>query len=332
MNSRNTSRARWAPFRARLKRVPIQHVILFGILTLAVTSCVRARNHGMAELDLPSQDWVEIEVRYPGGEAGKEVEAFLVRPREAGPFPCTVLLHGRGGWWQAYIRSAREMAARGFSALIMNYYSAHRVNLEGLNIPFEHRKRQFELQILDISSATRAFARSRNCTGGQVGLIGFSLGADKAFRVAAVNPEVRAIVSYYGPSDYVSLIRERINPLLLALADDETLRWKGYLEKNSPLALAPRVGAAVLLFHGVKDGVIQMNHSVTMYNALRKRGRGKIARLKLYEGVGHNFVLRRAIGPERADSIRHTLAFLREALPAPAVKKSASAQKAAPRL
>ena len=188
------------------------------------------------------QDWVEIEVRYPGGEAGKEVEAFLVRPREAGPFPCTVLLHGRGGWWQAYIRYAREMAARGFSALIMNYYSAHRVNLEGLNIPFEHRKRQFELQILDISSATRAFARSRNCTGGQVGLIGFSLGADKAFRVAAVNPEVRAIVSYYGPSDYVSLIRERINPLLLALADDETLRWKGYLEKNSPLALAPRVG------------------------------------------------------------------------------------------
>ena len=89
-----------------------------------------------------------------------------------------------------------------------------------------------------------------------MGLIGFSLGADKAFRVAAVNPEVRAIASYYGPSDYVSLIRERINPFLLALADDETFRWKVYLEKNSPLALAPRVGAAVLLFHGVTDGVI----------------------------------------------------------------------------
>ena len=108
----------------------------------------------------------------------------------------------------------------------------------------------------------------------------------------------------------------RVNPLLLALAPEDALRWKSYIEKNSPLFLAQKIRAGVLLFHGAEDRTIPVKQSVRMVEALRKNGALE-ARMKLYEGVGHNFVLRfRRRGPERQDSLRETIAFLKKMLPA----------------
>ena len=262
----------------------------------------------------PTFAYREMSVELPGSKPDIRIEGYYTRPSPEGKYPCAVILHGKGGWWRAYIRYARALAGQGIASVIVNYYSGHQVDLEGLYVPFDERRAQFEYQNGDISAAVAPFARYPVCSGRKVGLIGFSLGADKAFRTAATQPDIGAVVGYYGPYDYVSFIRQRVNPILLALAGENALKWKAYLEKNSPYTQAGRVKASALLFHGVEDTTISVKQSILMQRALERRG-GSGARMKLYEGVGHNFALRRrGTKAERDDSIRLTISFLKKKL------------------
>ncbi len=302
----------------RLVQGPLRprRLAFFLILLFAVTSCVKARTAGLRPPGAAVYSYIEKSIVLAGAGADEPIESYLVRPDAPGKFPCAVILHGKGGWWRAYIGYARELAGRGVAALIVNYYSAHYVDMESLNVPFPHRRRQFELQNGDISRAAAAFARKPFCAGGKVGLIGFSMGADKAIRAAAERPEVSAVVGYYGPYDYAAFIRHRVSRVLLAIAPKDALLWKSYLEKTSPLFLADKVRAGVLLFHGVADRTVPVRQSVRMIEALRKNGAAG-AEMKLYEGVGHNFVLRHhRREPEREDSLRETITFLKKYLPA----------------
>ena len=295
------------------KIIRIRSLLLFIFAMLMVTSCARPRTLNLAPAPAGSYDHKENYVELPSSIENALMTGYLVRPSIDGRYPCVVLLHGKGGWWRAYIRYARKLASHGFSSLVINYYSVHQVDLEGLRTPFVQRKSNFERQNEDINQAISAFANSAHCLQDKVGLIGFSLGADKAFRAAASLPVVKAIVAYYGPYDYEALIKKRINAVVLALATEDLLRWKEYLELHSPANKIQNTKASALMFHGVADGLIPVQQSFTMMRKLRARESG-YAHLKLYEGTGHNFVLRRRTPREREDSIRLALTFLKNHL------------------
>ncbi len=296
------------------KVIRIRRLLLFILAILMVTSCARPRTPGLAPAPAGSHGHQERYVELPSSIENASITGYLVRPAKNGRYPCVILLHGKGGWWRAYIRYARKLASHGFSSLIINYYSVHQVDLEGLTTPFVQRKANFERQNEDINRAASAFAKSEHCAKNKIGLIGFSLGADKAFRAAASLPEVNTVVAYYGPYEYGSLIKKRINSVVLALATQDLLRWKRYLELHSPTNKIRNTKASALMFHGVLDGIIPVEQSFTMMKKLRARESGH-AELKLYEGTGHNFVLRRSTPREREDSIRRALAFLKNHLP-----------------
>ena len=296
------------------KIIRIRSLLLFVFAMLMVTSCARPRTLNLAPAPTGSYDHQESYVELPSSIENASMTGYLVRPSKDGKYPCVVLLHGKGGWWRAYIRYARKLASHGFSSLVINYYSVHQVDLEGLRTPFVQRKSNFERQNEDIHQAISAFANSAHCLQDKVGLIGFSLGADKAFRAAASLPVVKAVVAYYGPYDYAALIKKRINAVVLALATEDLLRWKEYLELHSPANKIQNTKASTLMFHGVADGIIPVQQSFTMMRKLRARKSG-YAQLKLYEGTGHNFVLRRRTPREREDSIRLALIFLKNHLP-----------------
>ena len=296
------------------KIIRIKSLLLFIFVVLMVTSCARPRTLNLAPAPDGNHDHQENYVELPSSIENASMTGYLVRPSKDGRYPCVVLLHGKGGWWRAYIRYARKLASHGFSSLVINYYSVHQVDLEGLRTPFVQRKSNFERQNEDINRAVSAFAKSSHCIQDKIGLIGFSLGADKAFRAAASLPVVKAVVAYYGPYDYEALIKKRINAVVLALATEDLLRWKEYLELHSPANKIQNTNASALMFHGVADGLIPVQQSFTMMKKLRARGSGN-AQLKLYEGTGHNFVLRRRTPREREDSIRLALLFLKDHLP-----------------
>ena len=296
------------------KIIRIRSLLLFIFVVVMVTSCTRPRTLNLAPAPAGSYDHQENYVELPSSIENASMTGYLVRPSKVGRYPCVVLLHGKGGWWRAYTRYARKLASHGFSSLVINYYSVHQVDLEGLRTPFVQRKSNFERQNEDINRAVSAFANSAHCIQGKVGLIGFSLGADKAFRAAASLPVVKAVVAYYGPYDYAALIKKRINSVVIALATEDLLRWKEYLELHSPANKIQNTNTSTLMFHGVSDGIIPVQQSFTMMRKLRARRSGH-AQLKLYEGTGHNFVLRRRTPREREDSIRLALVFLKNHLP-----------------
>ena len=296
------------------KVIRIRRLLLLTLAMLTVTSCARPRTLGLAPAPAGNYGHQESYVELPSSIANAPIAGYLARPLGEGRYPCVILLHGKGGWWRAYIRYARKLASHGFSSLIINYYSVHQVDLEGLTTPFVQRKLNFERQNEDINRAVSAFAKSAHCTKNKIALIGFSLGADKAFRAAASLPEVNAVVAYYGPYDYASFIKKRINAVVLALATEDLLRWKKYLEFHSPANKIRNTKASTLMFHGVADGIIPVQQSFAMMKKLRERESG-YAELKLYEGTGHNFVLRRRTPREREDSIRLALIFLKNHLP-----------------
>lgn len=296
------------------KVIRARRLFLLVCAMLLATSCARPRTAGLAPAPEGRHSHEETYIALPSSVEGASVTGYLARPLGGGRRACVVLLHGKGGWWQAYRRYAQKLASHGFAALIIDYYSVHRVDLEGLRTPFVQRKRNFEHQNEDINRAVSAFAGGAHCAGGKIGLIGFSLGADKAFRAAAALPAVGAVVAYYGPYDYAALIKTRVSSVVLALATQDLLRWKRYLEFHSPANKAGNTKASVLIFHGVEDGVIPVAQSFTMIKKLRARESGA-AELKLYEGTGHNFVLRRRAPREREDSIRRALDFLKTHLP-----------------
>ncbi|MYA97181.1 MAG: prolyl oligopeptidase family serine peptidase [Nitrospinae bacterium] len=295
------------------KVIRIRYLLLFIFTILMVTSCARPRTLNLAPAPIGSFDQQESYVELPSSIENASITGYLVRPSKDGRYPCVVLLHGKGGWWRAYIRYARKLASHGFSSLVINYYSVHQVDLEGLRTPFIRRKSNFERQNEDINRAVSAFAKSTHCIQNKVGLIGFSLGADKAFRAAASLPVVKAVVAYYGPYDYEALIKKRINAVILAMATKDLLRWKEYLEVHSPANKIQNTKASTLMFHGVTDRLIPVQQSFTMMRKLRARESG-YAQLKLYEGTGHNFILRRRTPREREDSIRLALIFLKNHL------------------
>ncbi len=296
-----------------IKVIRLGRLLFFIIVMLMVTSCTRPRTLNLAPAPEGSYNHQESYVELPSSIENAKITGYLVRPSVAGRYPCVVLLHGKGGWWQAYIRYARKLASHGFSSLVINYYSVHQVDLAGLTTPFAQRKLNFERQNEDINRAVSAFSKSAHCVQRKIGLVGFSLGADKAFRTAASLPEVGAIVAYYGPYDYAALIKKRISSVVLALAPEDLLQWKNYLEIHSPTSKVKNSRASTLMFHGVTDGIIPVQQSFAMIKKLRARKSGH-AELKLYEGTGHNFVLRRSTPREREDSIRIALIFLKNHL------------------
>lgn len=306
---------RFAPGAVRrfFRIIRVRRLALLILAMALATSCARPRTRGLAPAPAGSHDYAESRIDLPSSVANASMAGHLVRPSGGGRHPCVMLLHGKGGWWQGYIRYARKLASHGFSSLIVNYYSVHQVDFEGLKTPFARRKLDFEGQNEDIRRAASAFAKSAHCVEGEIGLIGFSLGADKAFRTAAALPAVKAIVAYYGPYDYAALIKRRVSPVVLALATPNLLRWKRYLELHSPTDKIRNTKASALMFHGVSDGLIPVRQSLTMMKMLQARKSGG-AELMLYEGVGHNFVIRRKTRREREDSIRRALFFLKSRL------------------
>ena len=59
------------------------------------------------------------EVRFPGG--GGEIQSWIARPEQAGPFPAIALLHGRNGPNDSFRDVALRFAEEGIVGLALNY-------------------------------------------------------------------------------------------------------------------------------------------------------------------------------------------------------------------
>lgn len=191
-------------------------------------------------------------VRVPLDQDG--MAGFLYYPADGGPFPGVLILGGSNGGLYEWL--AQALAANGFAALTLAYFSYPGLPAELVEIPLEY----FE-------KATAWLKAQPKVSPGRLGLVGGSKGGELALLVASRSEDFRAVVAwtpaghvweglsqeYFSP-DYVprSSWSLRGKPLpfveFKARPEDKDKERKGELDSYVPLhkrAMAEN-GAAVL--------------------------------------------------------------------------------------
>ncbi|HVY58884.1 MAG TPA: dienelactone hydrolase family protein [Xanthobacteraceae bacterium] len=150
----------------------------------------------------------------PGGK----VSGYLVRLKETMRRPAVIVVHENRGLNPHIEDIARRLAAEGFLALAVDLLSS------GGGTPSDEDKARDMIGKLDLAATEKQlaaavpFLEKHAESNGKVGAVGFCWGGGMINRLAAVSPDLKAAVAYYGrqlPADRVPGIRA---PLLLHYA------------------------------------------------------------------------------------------------------------------
>ncbi len=215
-----------------------------------------------------------------------KISGYLVRPKAKGKRPAVIVIQENRGLNPHIEDIARRLAIEGFLA-----FAPDLLSVSGGTPPDEDKARELHSKTdpKDITAAAVAavpFVLTHAESNGNVGVVGFCFGGGVANRMAAANPELKAVVVYYGlqvPADQVSAIRA---PLLLHYA-----------------GLDERVNAGIAAY----ESALKAN--------------GKRYTIYMYPGVNHAFnndTGGARYSKEAADlAWERTLAFFKEQLGAP---------------
>jgi dipeptidyl aminopeptidase/acylaminoacyl peptidase len=126
----------------------------------------------------------------------------------------------------------------------------------------------------------------------RIGVMGGSFGGQVALLTGALTPRVKAIVSYAGPTDWASMNalapwpwhRPSLSAVLPSWYPEEC---RSDLESISPVTVASRIKAPVLLIQGDADATVPPEQAEEMEQALRRSGDS--VQLDLVSGAGHDY-------------------------------------------
>ena len=135
-------------------------------------------------------------------------------------------------------------------------------------------------QPADIARAVEWLGSQPDVNPNRIGLVGFSFGGQVALLAGALIPRVKAIVSYYGPTD--------LSRLKVSQGSDWN-RWgrvsESDLTRRSPVSVAGRIKAPVFLINGDADTTVPLEQSEEMEQAMWKSG-GNV-QMHIVSGEGH---------------------------------------------
>ena len=218
------------------------------------------------------------EVTLPG--AGITLGGILLRPPARDPArPALVVLHG---WGEAGAPGAprveplaRRLAENGYVALALSMRGWPRSGGQddcGSEQPD------------DIVKAVDWLAALPGVDPDRIGAMGLSQGGQVALLAAARTPRIKAVVAYYPVTD-IGLWQRTTS--IQRLRDHHIPRVCGSGTFRSPVYVAQKIGAAVLLVHGDRDARVPTEQSIKMQEALQKANR--TVDLQLIAGAGHGF-------------------------------------------
>jgi dipeptidyl aminopeptidase/acylaminoacyl peptidase len=136
----------------------------------------------------------------------------------------------------------------------------------------------------DIAKATDWLLSLPNGGPDRVGVIGFSQGGQVALLAAARTSRIKAVAAFYPVTDIERWRETTTHP---PIRDYYIPRVCEMGKSRSPIHVATRINAQVLLVHGDRDTRVPTEQSVRMQEALRKAKQE--AELLLIPGAGHSF-------------------------------------------
>ena len=205
--------------------------------------------------------------------AGVPLTLDVYRPPSAGPHPVVIQLYG-GAWQRGSPEDnasfATWLASKGYLVVAANYRHAPEA--------------AWPAQIEDVRSALdwiRSHASEYEADTERIALLGRSAGAQLALVAAyqANAPSVRAVVSYYGPTDLVEGWRQppRPDPLDVRAILETYLRGTPdsapdrYREASPVTYVSARV-PPTLLMYGSRDHIVEARFGRALHERLRQAG------------------------------------------------------------
>jgi len=218
-------------------------------------------------------------VTIPGNDI--DIAGILYRPdKSTVSAPGIIVLHG----WSQYDTNGAETVAIPAWLFSKEGYTALALSLRGWPDTGGEDDCGGK-QPYDVVAAINWLARQPGVNPSQIGVVGFSQGGQVALLTATLTDKLKAVVAYFPVTDIDrwakttdnSGVRERY-------ISDVCVRGAGSKSK-SPVYVAGKIGAAILLVHGDQDKVVPMEQSVIMAKALMSSG--KNVQLYLVEGGTH---------------------------------------------
>ena len=216
---------------------------------------------------------------------GKPVEDFYCVPLAPGAHPAVILLHGavnRGYGNQGFAEQCRKLAAAGYYAMFVEYYSQAGPARPG-DPPVTGKgfaawvNGNFPIWTREIASAIDTLGQNPEIERDRIALIGHSLGAFLALAVgASEGGRVAAVIEYYG-----------------------------VLTKTAPSMVANM--PPTLILHGSADTTIPVRYAYELDALLTSYNRPH--EMKIYPGAGHGLDSATA-----ADAWQRSLDFLQRYL------------------
>ena len=211
---------------------------------------------------------------------GLTLGGILFRPPAAeGPSPGIIVLHG---WAEKGIHGAprvegvaRRLSEQGYVTLALS--------MRGWS-PSEGHEDCGLKQPDDVAKAADWLLSLPNVGPDHVGVIGFSQGGQVALLAAARSSRIKAVAAFYPVTDIERWRETTSHPVI---RDYYIPRVCEMGKSRSPIHVATRINAQVLLVHGDRDTRVPTEQSVRMKEALRKAKQE--TELLLIPGVEHSF-------------------------------------------
>ena len=200
------------------------------------------------------------QISYPAGDT--TVPGILYLPGDQADCAAVIVFHGSDGFKSNHEMIARRLAKEGFAALALTWFGGG-----------SSRSLWSAVRAEDILQATAFLEQQPGVDADRLGLIGFSRGGGLALIIAALIPQTKAIVNYFGLTAWKAGLEEF-----------------GHLPLNEsePLDFIQKLCCPVLSFHGEKDTVVPAGNTIALDAACKKYGIDH--RYILYPGVNHSFI------------------------------------------
>lgn len=276
--------------------------ILSPLLAWALTFNSVARPETIS--GLPSETLMNVAY---GSDPKQKMDVYLPSDREFGTTTLVVLIHGGG--WNGGDKGQLNPYITELQKRLPDYAFAN-VNYRLFNLNTSSNR--FPTQENDIKAAV-GFLRNKAAefkVSQKIVLLGASAGGHLALLQGYKNerPEdVKAIVSFFGPSDLVELYNKPGNPgipfLLNALTGTNPSDNKDLYQQSSPIHFVTAKAPATLLLHGGKDPLVPEGQAILLRNKLQSLG--VLHDYIYYPNEGHGWR-----GDNLLDSLDKIAAFL----------------------
>jgi carboxymethylenebutenolidase len=205
------------------------------------------------EPDDPDIEVSEVEV--PGQES--TIEGYQAQPSGEGPFPAILLIHENRGLTEHIRDVARRFAKVGYAGLAVDLLSRVGGTAQFSDVAETTTaisKLDQEGVVSDLRSSVAWLGEQPYVQEGRIGSIGWCWGGGQAWRLATREPNLKAVVAFYGP--------------------------------NPPLEDVPNIQAAVLGIYGAEDQRIT-SQEPELEAALSDAD--KTYEMEVLEGANHAF-------------------------------------------